>query len=438
MELLDAGRLGTLRGNEVPEALRPVLIEAALRLMALSADAPRAADDPWLNLVVTETRSYDGAETHSALLETSGTVGTRLPWQQGFGTALAMLAEALDDALEADASGLASSLKDILLRLNLQWYAVDALRSDDAVLAFASVIAKIGAPAWEYALREGFPPVYLIARGACVHELTHPETPATAAAWREAAYRLWDRGDGAAQRARGATGYSALVVASLEALLWYEASVHLFLHYALPAEKRETRREPDELIKDWGVVEEFRVGALEVVRSFGHNLLWRPAHFLRGSVSQSLGEATRRALLAARGQISVYPDAAAPLWQVAADALGREIIVTDENCFELSFRLEAQVASRLNSAFDDPEVTAVAARLRGAKRLRERLYLRSDWPRYVFWDRAPVILDAPELPPEGASKSFTTTTRSAHEHAYLKTILGLPSWPFTPATQAEV
>ena len=430
MELLEAGQSGELRGHEVPQPLRPLLVEAALRLMAVSADSPRAGDDPWLNLIVTETRSFDGAETRTARLETHGATGTRLPWQQAFCATLAVLAEVGDAARDANAKGLAAALNDILLRLNLQWYAVDALRSDDAVLAFAGVMAKIGRPAWDCGLREGFPPLYLIAHGACVHEITEPTRPTTAAAWREIGYQFWDSGDDAARRARRASSYSELVIASFEALLWYEAAVRMLLHHVLPALQSDVAGDRDELIKDWGVVEEFRVGALEVIRSFGRSLTWRPAHFLQGGIGKPLGEAVRRAVLAARGQISVYPDLLTPLWTAAAAELGREIMVTEDNWLVLSFELEASVAARVNDVFDDPTVADVAARLREARKVREPLRVRPDWARYVFWGRATLIAEVPDPPLEGAPKTYSVATRSASEREYLKTVLGLPAWPF--------
>jgi hypothetical protein len=231
-----------------------------------------------------------------------------------------------------------------------------------------------------------------------------------------------------AARARRAVRFDELLATAQELLPVYWAAVILF-YTAMGIE----RPFPKDALRDFRVVEEYRVGTLELFTGLGYHLIWRPPFFLHlgprtGTV---LREAMRSALRAARAEISIYPQVMHAVWDEAAESIEGDLPIPEgiEEIFKLEIELQNRADATMSKAFADAETVDTARSLRWFVH-SEDVELAQSW-RESVWnpDLDPLLReparDRPIALPGTVSK-VTVPTISARE--VLEGLLGCP-WP---------
>jgi hypothetical protein len=135
-------------------------------------------------------------------------------------------------------------------------------------------------------------------------------------------------------------------------------------------------------------------------------LISRVGLFLYHSIGLPVVEAVRKALNAARSEISVYPDVMRNAWIEAANEVGPEAVFSSESWWEMSARLESQVEEKVPTAFSDREVVQSAFRIHYDSSRSITLDLEPGWQDHLL---GPASLLTP------SKVEFTAATITQHD-----------------------
>jgi len=198
-------------------------------------------------------------------------------------------------------------MRNILVRLNLLLGIIEAIRTKEDEEFIATKMAGKLQKCLEIFCDFGVIPPGLIAKAIVLSLKAEKEITDSLEAWEllsELAYEVWDQADAKAEIVRKSERFGDVMSIAQASLPYYEASVALLIE-AMIRYKTLTNSDSNDLLRDFGVVEEYRVGVIELLGYFGHHLISRPCHFLfRLDTGLTVSESVRKVLLAARSEIS--------------------------------------------------------------------------------------------------------------------------------------
>jgi hypothetical protein len=432
VKLLVAASVGSLGTDcPLPDDAVPLIREAGLLL----ANATMAAPIRWRfpRTLDIAKRIRDGVEEcETATIDELGVVSDRVNWVVRMTHAFFHLRLAM---LRAERVGFASTarrLGGMLFRFGLMFAAMEAVRSTEEENAVVTaLLAHLGAAMRDFTSYGIWSPE-LIARalarrrlaemGTALDRLTLDDCIKAAESLAQAAVPL-------SIRARRATRFDELFAITMECLPLYWAAVYLY-YQAIGICRASGQEYPRDAARDLAVIEEHRVGALELFSTFGSHLTWRPAFFLRSvpKAVMTIREAMRAALLAARAEISIYPQALHTAWDRAVETIGPDLPFPEEISarVRIEMRLEELVAKDLGTWFKDTETIEICRRYRDMS--SRELTLAPDWERCVWEDDFdPLSTKLPEHPVAPGTIHTESYPRLPHRDI-LERILGAP-WP---------
>lgn len=406
LEMANNGR--TKGGHALPEAIRPSLRDAALRIISATMLAPYVHWRPLLFPVYRLTDGEDTPLTEQIKLSGHGVLEGKLEWIGQMRDGFRLVSQVAGWLDRESCPHAARELWDLLTRCNLIFGIVEAIRSREDLDYVASLMIERH-NSWLLAFSDYMilPPEtlgWLVA----AHKRKACGIPDDIQAWKtvaNAAFEVWDQAEPHAMRARRATSFGELFEATLACFPYYEGSVRLF-YDAIYRYAQSEGEQPSDLMRDFRVVEEYRVGALELLSYLGHHLISRVGLFLSQSTGLPVVEAVRKALNAARAEVSVYPDVMRNIWIEAANEVGTETVFASESRLEMSFHLESLVEERVPTAFSDPEVVKSAFRIHHANWEPTTLDLERGWQDHLL---GPAALLTP------SEVKFTASTIKQHD-----------------------
>lgn len=337
-------------------------------------------------------------------IENTGELRGRFSWLLRMFSGFNFLKNAIDLTEKSGNTATAHKLKNILIRLNILLGIVEAVRFEKDATSLSHHVDRKLDDCLQIFCDFGVLPPDLLADSMARSLKANNQISDNPDTWEqvaEIAYKLWDQADELARKARKANRFAEMFSTAQSSLPYYWASVNLFWD-AMARYKTLKNSDPTDLLRDFGVVEEYRVGVLELLSQFGHHLISRPCHFLTSNQGMTLREGMRKALLAARAEISIYPENLRPHWDNAISYVGETRQITDiTECIFISIDLEQYMEQHFPSAFADPEVASVALKLYEESWGGCSLDLKSDWYRNIFDISEDLLTDHPVNYPAG-------------------------------------
>ena len=439
MRLLAAARDGEL-GPSMPlsKDVANFVRCAGLLIASATAISPIAWRYPFAPTISHSLR--DGVlQYDSVSLDQCGVISDQMRWMTRMGRGFTALRKAELAAQRDGADNTARCLKALLVRFNLLFAIFEAVRSaedNEAIVEMAAI--RLGTVRRDFVAYGIWPPETVgraLARRRLLQCISSPEEAASGAKCIEAAGLLMREAAPLAVRARQAVRFDELLATAQEVLPVYWAAVILF-YQAMGFEKPF----PKDALRDFRVIEEYRVGTLELFSQLGSHLIWRPALFLRSGPKPGtpLREAMRAALLAARAEISIYPGVMHAIWDEAAEAIGAELPLPDDfgRRVDLELDLTARADSAMSKVFADPETVEAARSLRWIDD-GEIVKLAPSWRDCVWSDLDPLIPEPDKaISTEAPGTRFTTTEPRIPAREILEALFGRP-WPSDDSVRDE-
>jgi hypothetical protein len=426
LELATTGRLGN--GQQIPDEMRTVLLEAWLQLISATTLAPYVEWKP-IRFPVYRVKDPSGRIlTERIDLSDHGVLEGKLEWLERVQDGLWRIRHVAAWFERESCYVEAREILDLLTRLNLILGLIEAIRDGQQLVHATSLMAENIENCLATFSDFGIISPELLGRMVATDKIKKRSILEDADAWEsftDAAFETWDEAEPYALRAREATTFKDFLEATLAAFPFYEGAVSLF-YDAMPRYKQAKKEEPTELLRDFRVVEEYRVGALEVLKYSGHLLVHRVGHFLYHTIGHTVSDAVRKALNAARAEISVYPDAVRKVWLDVDQDAGAETVLSNEMYGETSNRLEQSVEQRIPSVYSDPDVVQTAFNLyRYNHCLPTTLDLKPGWQNLLFNRSEPLL-----TPSEVRTGAGTFTHDEIPAEELISCFLGEkgPSW----------
>lgn len=403
LELATTSRLGN--GQQIPDEMRPVLPEAGLQLISATTLAPYVHWKP-IRFPVYRVKDPSGhILTERIDLSDHGVLEGKLEWLERMQDGLWRIRHVAAWFERESCHIEAREILDLLTRLNLILGLIEAIRDVQQLVHAASLMAENIENCLAAFSDFGIISPELLGFMVATDKTKKRSIPKDADVWEsvaDAAFETWDEAELYAMRAREATTFKDFLEATLTAFPFYQGAVRLF-YDAMPRYKQVKKEEPTELLRDFRVVEEYRVGALEVLKYSGHLLVHRVGHFLYHTIGHTVPDAVRKALNAARAEISVYPDVVRKVWLDVAQDAGAATVLSNETYWETSNRLEQSVEQRIPSVYSDPDVVQAAFNLyRYNHCLPTTLDLKPGW-QYLLFNRSEPLLTPSEVRTEAGT-----------------------------------
>jgi hypothetical protein len=417
MKLLEAAISGQLfdDGMVVPAEAQAFLLKASLMIASATVLAPVMLNvmlksfpckhSEYLGFHFDEVINEANIKvTEIISIENTGELEGRFSWLLRMFSGFNLLKNAIDLTEKSGNTVTAHKLKNILIRLNLLLGIVEAVRFEEDAIALSHHVEKKLDNCLQIFCDFGVLPPDLLADAMARSLKANNQIPDNPDSWEqiaEIAYSLWDQAEELAVKARKADRFAEMFSIAQSSLPYYWASVNLFWD-AMARYKTLKNSDPIDLLRDFGIVEEYRVGVLELLSQFGHHLISRPCHFLISNQGETLREGMRKALLAARAQISIYPEKLRPYWNNAVSHVGETRQITDiSECIFISIDLQQYMEQNFPLAFADPEVASVALKLYKETWGGSSLDLKSGWYRDLFDSSKDLLTDHPVSFPAG-------------------------------------
>jgi hypothetical protein len=387
MILLDIAK--TLRlpsGRELPRTLQDKLLDSTFTIISATFKAPFVHWKPFQLPVSRITDERGAVLTERVSLSASGCLQGKLEWlgqlQDGF-RLLNHIASELEKEGKSDE---ARELHEILARLNLLLGIVEGIRDGEQINA----LTKIVTPHVDRFLRtfQDFTIItpellgFLVAAYALEQRGISNEPDY----WEQVldvAFELADQAEPIAAQARKSKSYSDFLNLTLTCMPLYEGAVRLF-YYAMIGYHAQTGQQPTEIIRDFRVIEEYRVGAEEVIGYLGEHLVSRVGIFLMQGRGLPIKDAVRKAFNSLRAQVSVCPDAARQAWLVAADEAVPEEMLTEDNLWTYILFLEQRVKELLPTCYEDSWFARKALSFHDGSGLPMHFDLQEGWQKRLF------------------------------------------------------
>ena len=271
MKLLAAAREGELApGLPLSKEAAQFVRRAGLLIASATAISPIVWRYPWAPRISHTLRN--GALKHDSLsLDCSGLISDRMRWIWRMAHGFAALHNAEAAALRDQAETTARHLRALLVRFNLLFSILEAVRSvedDEAIVRMATNRLDI-------VLRDfmtfGIWPPETVGRALARNRLFKVVSSIDAVSGAEcikAADLLIREATPLAARARRAVRFDELIATAQELLPVYWAAVILF-YSAMAATEGPL---PKDALRDFRVIEEYQVGTLELFTDLGHHL----------------------------------------------------------------------------------------------------------------------------------------------------------------------
>lgn len=405
MKLISAAVSGNLTNDLiVPTPARRFLLNAGLMIASATVLCPRDYNNP-LGFRVYELNHANGNKLTDKLdLMKTGELSHKFCWLSRMLAGFHILQSAIDLAKNGAGEGLVQALTNILLKLNLLLGIVESIRSENQAKLFSKFISDQLDDCLAIFGDFGVLPPDLVGQ-AIVHSAKQQKAITDSAeVWEqvtEAAYEFWDIAEAKSEQARNSQSFSSLFANVQVSLPYYEAATQLFLD-AISRYVSLHKTTPKEILIDYGVAEEHRVGVFEFLQQFGHHLITRPGLFLGSNRGKKLRNAMRSSLLATRAQINFYPDRLKLCWDSAVSHVGETLVVPeDDEWLLIAHDLEQHVETNFPQVFTDPDVVMAATQLYKNTYGFAHLSLQPDWQKGLFVNSHEVLQEHKIKIPQG-------------------------------------
>jgi len=407
MKLLEASLSGKLADDlTVPTEAQALLLNASLMIVSATVSAPVMLKaipcnySEYLGFHVTEVINAEGSKVKETIsVKNTGELEGRFAWLARMFWGFNLLKQAIDVTESHGHGSTAHKLKNILLRSNLLLGLVEAIRFEQDAQTLSNFIETRLDNCLEIYCDFGILPPDLLAHTMSRSLKARNQIPDTLEAWEqvaEIAYEVWDQAEERAVKARKSERFAEMFAIAQSSLPYYWASVDLFWD-AMARHNTLMNGASDDLLRDFGVVEEHRVGVVELLSHFGHHLISRPCHFFAVNKGSTIKDAVRKALLGARAEISIYSERLIPCWDTAVTHVSetQPTLEREEEWWFVSMHLRKYMEQNFSSAFTDPDVASAALHLYEVVWGSSSLDLQPDWYRNLFEPSKSLLMDQP-------------------------------------------